>query len=60
MMQLAKHRLALRRKEFEARHSSRKGVMTELVMREESLVSMHAVHLASNLSELRDNSGIVG
>ena len=44
MMQLPKHRLALRREKLETRYSWRKGVVTELVMRQESFVSMQTGH----------------
>ena len=44
VMQLPQHWLALRREELEARHSWRKGVVAELVMRQESFVSMQTGH----------------
>ncbi len=44
MMKLTQHRLALGRKEFEARYPRRKGVMTQLIMAEEGLVGMQTSH----------------
>ena len=44
VMQLTQHRFSLRWKELKSGHSWRKGVVTELVMRQESFVSMQTGH----------------
>src|SRR5690606_32922616 len=44
VMQLPQHRLTLRRKELEAGHARRKRVVAELVMGQESFVSMQTGH----------------
>ncbi len=44
VMQLPQYRFALRRKELETGHSRRERVVTELVMSEESFVSMQTGH----------------
>ncbi len=44
MMKLTQYRLALGRKEFEARYPRCKGVMTQLIMAEEGLVGMQTSH----------------
>ncbi|MNC38579.1 hypothetical protein D3C75_871920 [compost metagenome] len=44
VVQLAKHRLALGREEFETRHPCSEGVVVQLVMAEKGLVGMQTSH----------------
>ncbi|MCY1442731.1 hypothetical protein D9M71_591120 [compost metagenome] len=44
VMQLAQHRLALGREEFETRHPRSEGVMVQLVMAEKGLVGVQTSH----------------
>ncbi|MBJ6574841.1 hypothetical protein JGT29_25240, partial [Enterobacter hormaechei] len=60
MVQLAEHRLALRREELETRNARRERVVTELVVAQEGLIGMQAGHGTSFISKLVGQGPIVG